>query len=757
MAEPTDTPRTLTPDEAARLIEFARACKAAARAVLLYPGGHPAIAATLGRIVQITSPQSLAAALRLTVLPDSLLLDGGAPARPDPALGELAVLLHDHLVGELTIQPGGDVAAWRNFLLLLGRTPDSVRAEGGIGRVWTTMAGRHVELREIDYAEVLRERKRGEAADWDRVVANCLQGDAFALDEETIQALVEIAGDADKLAELVAALDTRAGEGGAAGGKTAALLRVLHGIVNAVSKSNPDRLDPLLKNMAFAVGRLSAEAMLSLLSHGAGVAQGGADEDTPRLVNAVVSRMSETTIARFVAHNVIENTPIDRLAQAFQTLVRDGEERQRMLTMAHADVAASPLGQTDGFEQVWDQVAGKLLKSYSDESYVSDSYGRELSRARTQAMQVEQTSDDPPERLTAWLGTVATSALRALDLTLLLDLLRIEQDEQKWDALMAPVVSLLEDLLLVGDIEAASQLVAVLVKERSDGETQHRRQAAIIAIDRLVAGSMMHHIATHLAMIDNTQFERLKAMCLSYGEVLVRPMAEALSTTEDSRTRERLTTILIGFGASGRRTVERLKSSPKAAVRRTAIFLLRQFGGTDALPDLTELLDDNEPQVQREAVRAIVNIGTDTAYQVLEKALSTGTDQSRDAIMQSVTLLRDERAAPLFIYILRHVDHRGALSSIYVRAIESLGALRDPEAVEPLKDALYRGEWWAPRRTAALRSAAAAALARVGTPEALAVLEGAARSGPRGVRAAARASITMARPRSGSRAAEMKP
>ena len=185
------------------------------------------------------------------------------------------------------------------------------------------------------------------------------------------------------------------------------------------------------------------------------------------------------------------------------------------------------------------------------------------------------------------------------------------------------------------------------------------------------------------------------------------------------------------------------------------MFLLRQFGGTDALPDLTELLDDNEPQVQREAVRAILNIGADTAYQVLEKALASGTERSRDAIMQSLTTLRDERAAPLFVYILRHVDHRGPLSGIYLRAIESLGALRDPDSVEALKEALYRGEWWAPRRTAALRSAAAAALARIGSPEAIAALEGAARAGPRGVRAAVRTSASnVAR---GSQHAAIKP
>lgn len=528
------------------------------------------------------------------------------------------------------------------------------------------------------------------------------------------------------------------------------------GIVNSVSKAGPDRLEPVLRNMATAMARLTPESMMALLSHGGGVATSPADpEESARLVSSIVGRMSESTIAQFVARNVADNAAIDRLAQAFQTLVPDETQRQRTLALAHSDLAASPLGKTDGFEESWNNVAEKLLTSYSDESFVSDDYSRELSRARTQAVQVEQTSDDPPERLTGWLGTIATSALRTLDVTLLLDLLRLEADDTKWNGLMAPIVSLLEDLFLVGDFEAATQLVAVIVGEAAEGATPARRQAALIAIDRLAAGSTLHHIVSHLAVADETQFERIKRMCLAIGEVLVKPMAEALSTTENSRTRERLTAMLIAFGPSGRRTVERLKNSPKPAVRRTAIQLLRQYGGSEALPELTELLDDNEPQVQREAVRAILNIGTDTAFQVLEKALSSGTDQSREAIMHTITLLRDERAAPLFVYILRHVDHRGPLASIYLRAIESVGALRDPEAVDVLKQVLYRGgEWWAPWRTGAMRRAAAAALGQIATGEAAAVLEEAARSGPRGVRTAARAAATSTRSAARARTAE---
>ena len=711
--------------DAARLSEFARACKAAARAVLLYPASHPAIQATLGRIIQVTAAEVLTAPLSMTVLPDGLLLDGRAPARPDQAVGELATLLHAHLVGEITVHPGGDLEAWRSFLLLLGRSPESVRAEGGIARVWAMMAGRHVELREIDYAHVLRERAGGGSAVWDRIVENCLAGMSFVdLDQEALQELLALAGDPTKLSELLASIEEK-GDGGDGDTKATALMKMLRELVSMISRKEPEQLDPVLRNMATAVGTLTPDMLLSLISDKV-VSD---DEENSQVMTAIINRMSDKTIAKFVARNVIsDGGPTDRLAHVFQTLVRDEQEQQRLLALAHDEVAGSHFGSTEGFENAWNDVARKLMTSYSDKPFVSEDYGRELSNARTKAIEVEQLNDDPPERVSTWLQSVATSALRDLDLRLLLDLLKIEEDDKKWATLMPPVVALLEDLFLVGDFEAAEQLLAVLVSEATGDGSSAKRQEALTAIDMLVAGAMMRHVVSHLATIDDTQFSRVKAMCVSLGEVLVRPLAEALSTEERSRPRERLTAILISFGSVGQRTVERLKNSPNAAVRRTAIYLMREFGGNEALPDLTVLLNDREPGVQREAVRAILNIGTNQAYHVLEKALVSGSIGQRDAIMQAIGVVRDERVVPLYSYIVRHFDHR-RLTAIYQKAIESLGALRDPEGVPPLKDALYRGEWWAPRRTAALRNAAGTALVRIGTAEARAVLEEAVAGG----------------------------
>jgi hypothetical protein len=727
----------LGPEDTARLIEFARACKAAARAVLLYPPAHPAIAATLGRIVQSTSVEVLHRPLKLTVLPDSVLLNGRPPVRPDQSLVELAGLLHDHLVGEIVIHPGGNLDAWRTFLLLIGRSPESVRGEGGISRAWTMLAGRHIDLREIDYTQVLRERSPSETATWDQIIKNCLEGTTFELDEEGVRELLAITGDAERLTELMTTIEGRSSGAGNVSSKTAALMRMLRDIVGIVSKNKPDELDPTLRNMATAMGALSPDSLMALIAE-----RNDQEEDDPQLISAVVGRMSDRTIAKFVSRNVINDSgATDRLAQAFQTLVRDTGERERLVTMAQTEVAASPLGSTAGFETVWNNVAQKLLTSYSDKPYVSEEYARQLSLARTRAVDVEHSSDDPPERLSGWISTVATSALRTLDLTLLLDLMNIEDDDKKWAALTPTVIGMLEDLLLVGDFEAAAQLLAVIVRESVGDGSKGRRQSALTAIDMLVAGPMMRHMVSHLGTIDETQFLRIKDMCVSLGEVLIRPLAEALSTEERVRTRERMTAILVGFGAVGRRTAERLKNSPNAAVRRTAILLLREFGGTEALPDLTELLNDSEPRVQREAVRAIVNIGTTRAFQVLGQALERGTAQSREAIMQAASLVRDERATPLFAYMLRHIDHR-RLTSTYLHAVESLGTLKDPEAVAPLKEALYKGEWWAPRRTASLRNAAALALSRIGTPEARTALEEAAALGPRGTRAAARTQLS---------------
>jgi hypothetical protein len=88
--------------------------------------------------------------------------------------------------------------------------------------------------------------------------------------------------------------------------------------------------------------------------------------------------------------------------------------------------------------------------------------------------------------------------------------------------------------------------------------------------------------------------------------------SEALATEQDVNVRKRLREMLVGFGARGRDAVQQLMNAASWEVRRTAAYLLREFGGTEALADLEPLLNDSEPLVQKEAVEAIALNGNES-------------------------------------------------------------------------------------------------------------------------------------------------
>ena len=151
-------------------------------------------------------------------------------------------------------------------------------------------------------------------------------------------------------------------------------------------------------------------------------------------------------------------------------------------------------------------------------------------------------------------------------------------------------------------------------------------------------------------------------------------------------------------------------------------------------------MTDAEPLVQREAVQGLIMNGSDEAAAILLRALTTSTGRTRETLATEMLATRDDRAAPLFCYLLKHLK-RSAFPRIYAAAVEALGSSKTPSAVEALKFALHQGELWSPMRTRRLRASAAASLRSIGTPEAIEALRTTSARGPRGARAAARAEL----------------
>jgi hypothetical protein len=743
------TAEPLSPEQAQRLAEFARACKAAARVVSLYPATHPAIKASLQRVGDAAERLRSTGNATMTVLPDGVLLEGRTTPRPDPAIGELAHLLHLHLVGELSLQGELTPHAWHAFLSLLARTPEDVIAEGGIGRAWLAAGGGPLEIRQIDYAEVMRDRTSGLAAEWDSVIANYLEGELSDLDDATLEALFDIARDTNRFRDFAERLVAQASEGGRRG-KKEMVLRMLQALADYVARTNPEQLDRIFRQIAGILPQLTPEMVVTLITTGVPLPEGARHEGVD-LAGEVRARISEESVAQFVARAVSRDRGATaRLAQAFQTLVPDAD-RHRLLEMAHEELEHLPIGRQPDFPDLW-KSAENLLTSYTDSAYVPEDYAHELSAIRTQAIELERVTDDPPERIGSWLKTVADPEVRKLDQQLVLDLLQIETRPDAWRKVLDTAIELTTQLVLVGNIPLAQQTLDRMMAAAA--KDQPFADVARAGLERLRGGAIIKHVILFIRRAEETDLPAISSFCRTLGPSVMGPLVEALAADQSAATIRRLREVLLTFGAAGRIYADELRTSANPAVRRTAIELLRAFGGADALPDLTPLLDDAEPGVQREAVRAIVHIGTNEAYAVLQNVLQSGTARTRDAIMQQLASTRDERAAPLFIYILDNADFGARLESVYLAAIEALGkAAGDQASIEALRKVLYRGDWWAPLRTKRFRTAAARALGASGGELARQTLEEAAHNAPRGARRIARSALAEAAPDSQTRSA----
>jgi hypothetical protein len=732
----TATPSQLAPSAEARLIEFARACRSAARAVAFYPAAHPSIGAALSQIVEVSRKATEGGPLLLTVLPDSLLVGGLPPSRVDVAVVELADLLHRHSVGSFKLHGPSDVESWRRLLVLLARPPEDVRADGGIRRLWSGAGGSSIEVREIDYAELLRGHIGGDSAELAAVIAHYLEdGVALSLEDAAVRALTGIIAEPparDDPVERAAHADRQA----------SAVVKVLKGLAEVTLQTQPERFDEVFRKASTAGGQAPPETMLALIARRGTAEVTVGDID---VVGAWLDQMDDPTIARFVAGAVLTDTgPTGRLAHAFSTLVPDESRRRGVLALAQAEAAKSPLSVEAGFLDRWTQVE-RTLESYADRQYVSDEYASELDRARQRPIDLEELTEDPPERIAAWTATVNDDVVRRLDLQLLLDLLAVEPDPYRWREVLETVLGHIDVLVRAGQFGAAADLVEAVAREADQKAVAAHRQPARDGLDRLVGEQVLKHALTQVRSHE-TEFRAVKRFFHAVGPASVGPLVDHWSAETDPRVRRRLQDIVVGLGARGRSAIQQLIGAADWEVRRAAVQMLRELGGGESLAALVPLLVDADPRVRAETLRTMAFVGDERAFHAVRQAITTDARASA-TLAQELGIIGDERAGPLLCHLVGSLDHRTAPRDLYLSIIGLLGGIGGADAVAALGRVLAVRVWWPPGRSRGFHQAAAAALAQIGGTQAVEALQAAARSRSGSARAAARRALGQAAPR----------
>ena len=456
-------------------------------------------------------------------------------------------------------------------------------------------------------------------------------------------------------------------------------------------------------------------------------------------MDAIVSRMTDRTIARFVSKNVIADggTPTDRLAQAFQTLVRNPDDRHRLLNLAHDDAAESPLGQHRGLRggveprrrEAADLVLGRVVR---------------LRRVRPRAVRRahaggrRRAGERRPARARGRLGRqrrrqrapVAGSAAAA----------RPAPPRARQRALgRADGARRAQPRGSAARRRLRLRHGAHRRHCRGDHRRQRERAAAARDDCHRHAGGRLDDAAHR----DPPAVDRRRAVRAREGDVRVARRGARAAAGRGALGRRARTDPGTADGDSGGvrrrraahdRTAEDVaecrratdRDLPDAAVRRQ-----RRAAGPDRSAERQRLADSARSRAghsQHRHRKGVPRARRSAGHR--HRALARrdhAVDQpaARRARDAAVRLHPAPRRSPA-----PHVDlparHRIARRPARPRRHRSAGRRR-----------CRKGEWWAPRRTAALRAASAGALARIGTPEAFTALEAAA-AGSRRVRAVAR-------------------
>src|SRR5688500_578515 len=487
----------LSPEVAVRLAEFAKACRAATRIVSMYPPTHPAIQAALARISEASKQATYHGPFTITVLPDTLLVGGRGFAKPEQSVVELATLLHQQLIIEMTLFDQLDTNAWHTFLTLLAKSPEDARAVGGVAKAWEETGNESIARKEIDYAGVLRERAGGgESATWDRILAALQEekedqpagsgGGGEGGGEGSMQSMMALTDDPQRLAQFAQRLqDLGKASGDDSLQQRKSLLEMMHGLANFAAERKPEELDKVLDSMAGAAAQMTPDMLLTLITDPP-PQPGGSGAPRMDLARELQTRLSDDMISKFLVDNIVKDRGAsNRLATAFQTLVPDAGKQQEILAAA-AQQAAAMFPDDPQFESVWTS-STEMLMSYSDANFVSDGYARELTAAQAQAMDVEKIGDDPPARIRAWLSTLNDQEIRKLDQRLLLDLLKLEKRPDAWSGVLDTAINDIDALVLVGDLTLAEQLLAAIDQIARDDTSQFKDPAAA-GMKKLVEG-----------------------------------------------------------------------------------------------------------------------------------------------------------------------------------------------------------------------------------------------------------------------------
>jgi HEAT repeat protein len=727
----------LAPELVNGVTNLARTLVAATRNCTLYPPGHPALLASFERLSEAIDAASHASVFSVAITPDNLLIDG-LTVPPSPPILEAARLLHDCDLLQLTFSGVVPPEAVANFLQLLAEDRETVRQNGGPEEIWSTRGHRSITVEQIDYAALLANTEDPGAHRHDDVwtsIVRSMVGGATVTDEFEQRRLLEIATDPGAISDLIAALiATKCTADGAPMimSQAATILAAYRHLASIVSVKEPEQIAAAIENLASATSTLDPHLILQIMR------AEDDPEESVQLMAGLAAAFDDAKIAQLLATALAaDGQATAKLAEVFDTIAPERERKRRVLTMTRTLLKDTSFGQSKQFKAIWNSMED-LCIAYNEDPFVSEEYRVQLDGARTRGDVAA--GKDLPDEMPEWMESIGQQNVRKLSVSLIVDLLRLENDPVRAAEIATDMTALSEDLLLSGEFADARNVAAAL-NDAASNDFFAAPEACRDALAHVATSPAMHEIVAILGEIDNNSLTLFTDMCRITGAPTVDVLGMALKVAEKTPARLRASDIIVAIGAPAIPPLASFLEDDRAYVQCNAAEILGRIGSSQAVPLLVGLLRRCDLRVMRVAVSALAAIPHASAARAVHTVLRVATGDQRRVVIDSLVAGRDTRVVPILVCILNESEPLGRDHSVVLDTLAALRVVHSDSAVGPIARVARRRRWFARKRNRALKGNAVDALAAIGTDASTKALVQAAAEGDPLLRKLAKAKL----------------
>jgi len=312
----------------------------------------------------------------------------------------------------------------------------------------------------------------------------------------------------------------------------------------------------------------------------------------------------------------------------------------------------------------------------------------------------------------------------ALDTTeILFEILVLEKEQESYQDALHTLLGVLDGFLTLGQFVQAADLLKRICLFLKTGGLQDWQIEKIRQILLEAGGEARVARIGKVLEREEVRLEDVNAYLLLLQKNSIKPLVKLLGELKNSKTRRVFCDALSEIGKDAIELFIPFMEDRRWFLVRNIVYILGRIGKEESLPYIQKAFNHEENRVRREAIQALGLIGGQKSVGLLVRALTDNDVRIR--CMAAINLGKTGKKAGLIplIEIVQSKDFYKR-EPVEIKAFfNGIGMAGSNEVVPVLQDLLERKSWFGRGKIDETRIGAAHALAMIGTPDAVAVLE----------------------------------